>query len=93
MDQQKKRKGDSQKINRPEPSATLSEHDLDTVTGGLQSPVSGKRIVTGSYSCEWFEIREGVDPGMMGTKCCSYCRHKSWEGTYMVCNLSVNKKK
>ncbi|OPL07856.1 MAG: hypothetical protein AVO33_03015 [delta proteobacterium ML8_F1] len=93
MDQQRKFKVGSEKMNQPDSSATLTEHDLDTVTGGMQSPVSGKRIVNGSYSCERFEVREGVDPNMMGTKCCSYCRHKNWEGTYMVCNLPVNEKK
>ncbi len=68
----------------------LSEADLTQVVGGVCSIISGKKIITGSHSCQWFQIKESLEQQKEGSRFCSYCRHKDWEGTNMVCSHPYN---
>ena len=70
--------------------SALSETDLVQVAGGTQTTASGKKIITGAYSCQWFQAKESPEHHKEDSRFCSYCRHKSWEGAHMVCTHPYN---
>lgn len=79
---------DNRKFNKQDSQNSLpllSENDLTQITGGAGLVINDKNIITGSHSCKLFQKKDGLEQQNIVSECCSYCKYKGWEETYMVC--------